>query len=160
MLRLSGPICPGYFEVVIMTMDNFKTQEEIWRWLVDGHKVISNESGWMYFFKDGALFCEKGYLADYYISFTDPINWKKVVEKKWKPILYEFKTVLGISHVSVEVWNTEGDGIFFKPGEEQRLEEAQAKKYLALVRDGKIIPTDLEKKHLRRVLGYVIEGVI
>ena len=45
----------------------------------------------------------------------------------WKTIQYDFKTVLGTSKVLVEVWDTEEDGIYFKPKEEERLEKEQAK---------------------------------
>ena len=73
--------------------------------------------------------------------------------KNWKTIKYDFKTVLGTSPALVEVWDTEEEGIFFKPGEEQRLEKAQAEKYLGLMREGKVKPDELERKYLKRVLG-------
>ena len=73
--------------------------------------------------------------------------------KNWKKIKYDFKTVLGTSPALVEVWDTEEEGIFFKPGEEQRLEKEQAERYRDLVLDKRIYPNDLQVKHLKRVLG-------
>jgi len=69
----------------------------------------------------------------------------------WKTINYEFKTVLGTSSVLVDVWDTELEGIYFKPGEEQRLEKEQAEKYLLLKKPEDI--KDMQLKHLKRVLG-------
>lgn len=72
-------------------------------------------------------------------------------KKLWKTIQYDFKTVLGTSSVLVEVWNTK-EGIYFMPGEEKRLEKAQAEKFMALIEDNKVVPTDFQIAHLKRVL--------
>lgn len=77
---------------------------------------------------------------------------KKKLKKLWKTIQYEFKTVLGTSSVLVEVWDTK-EGIFFRPGEEKRLEKAQAEKFmLSLILDNKKEPTEFQIAHLKRVL--------
>jgi len=74
------------------------------------------------------------------------------MEHVWKKISYDFCTVLGTSNEIVEVLDTE-DGVFFRPGEEQRLERLQAERYVLLFIEGKVVPSDLEIKHLKRVFG-------
>lgn len=72
--------------------------------------------------------------------------------KNWKTIKYDFKTILGTSPALVEVWDTEEEGIFFKPGEERRLEREQAVSYLVRVLDKKIEPNELQATYLKRIL--------
>ena len=73
--------------------------------------------------------------------------------KRWKTIRYDFKTVLGTYPALVEVWDTEADGVFFKPGEERRLERMQAAGFLSLVvLENKVRPTELQVTYLKRIL--------
>lgn len=72
--------------------------------------------------------------------------------KRWKTIRYDFKSLLGIYPALVRVWDTEEEGVFFKPGEERRLERMQAAGFLSLVLEKKTWPTEIQIPYLKRIL--------
>lgn len=77
--------------------------------------------------------------------------------KRWKTIRYEFKTLLGSYPADVEVWDTEEEGVYFKPGEERRLERLQAAEFLSLVLDNKKTPAEIQVPYLKRILRDLVK---